>query len=438
MVTELERRKQACQMYYYQKVSKAEICRRLDCSRPWLDRWLNRYHPDRVDESLSSRKAGPKRAYSPWSDDIRQQVLEMRRLRTQRDKFPYALIGAAAIHYELEALKSPEIPPARTIHDWLSKADLVETQPAKREKREPKPIPLPQAKAVNAVQQLDLKGPVYLRGSSHKYYLAVLRDRYSRRCAIDVLSSREAQGITDFLVASWQWLGLPDYLQMDNALEFRGSNRYPRSFGQVVRVAIDLGVEPIFNPSSEPWRNGGVERHNGFIGERLLSIECADLTALKQQALACQTACNYTHRLTALGGLTPEQVAAQAVLRFPPQDYQRHQARTLPQDKGFVSLVRLVRKSGRITLGTDDRFMVDPELAYSYVLARVDLAQKIVTISQDGEPLKVYDYSAQTVSAWADDNQADDELDELINDLNVTQFVAPMTISLYCHAVHCT
>ena len=59
MVTELERRKQACQMYYYQKVSKAEICRRLDCSRPWLDRWLNRYHPDRVDESLSSRKAGP-------------------------------------------------------------------------------------------------------------------------------------------------------------------------------------------------------------------------------------------------------------------------------------------------------------------------------------------------------------------------------------------
>jgi hypothetical protein len=435
MVTELERRKQACQMYYYQKVSKAEICRRLDCSRPWLDRWLNRYDPDWVDQSLSSRKAGPKCAYSPWSFDIRQQVLEMRRLRTQRDKFPYALIGAAAIHYELEALKSPEIPPARTIHDWLSKADLVETQPAKREKREPKPIPLPQAKTVNAVQQLDLKGPVYLRGSSHKYYLAVLRDRYSRRCAIDVLSSREAQGITDFLVASWQWLGLPDYLQMDNALEFRGSNRYPRSFGRVVRVAIDLGVEPIFNPSSEPWRNGGVERHNGFIGERLLSIECADLTALKQEALACQTACNHTHRLTALGGLTPDEVAAQAVLRFPPQGYQRHQARTLPQDKGFVSFVRLVRKSGRITLGADDRFMVDPKLAYSYVLARVDLAQKSVTISQQGEPLKVYDYSAQTVGAWADDDQI---LDEFVNDLNVTQFIAPMTISTCCHAVYCT
>jgi transposase len=170
MDTELERRMQACQMYYYQKLSKAEICRRLNCSRPWLDRWLNRYDPDWVEQSLSNRKAGPKQTCSPWSDDIRRQVLEMRRLRTQRDKFPYSLIGAAAIHYELEALKSREVPPTRTIHNWLVNADLVDTEPAKPEKREAKPIPLPQANTVNAVQQLDLKGPVYLRGSSHKYY----------------------------------------------------------------------------------------------------------------------------------------------------------------------------------------------------------------------------------------------------------------------------
>jgi putative transposase len=225
---------------------------------------------------------------------------------------------------------------------------------------------------------------------------------------------------------------------MDNALEFRGSNRYPRSFGRVVRVAVDLGVEPVFNPPSEPWRNGGVERHNGFIGDRLLSIECADLAALKREAHACQIACNCTHRLTVLRGLTPDEIAVQATLRFPPQDYRRHQARALPQDKGFVSFVRLVRKSGRITLGAGDRFMVDPELVYTYVLARVDLAQTTVTISKDGEPLKVYDYSAQTVGAWADDDQINDDLDEFVNDLNVTQFVAPMTISTCCHAVYCT
>jgi hypothetical protein len=250
-----------------------------------------------------------------------------------------------------------------------------------------------------------------LRGSGHKYYLAVLRDRYSRRCAIGVLNGREAQGLVDFLVANWQWLGLPNYLQMDNALEFRGSNRYPRSFGRVVRVALDLGIEPVFNPPNEPWRNGGVEWHNGFLEDRLLSIEFADLTALRQEARVCQDTCNQTHRLAVLGGLTPNEVAAQATLRLLPASYGRHQARSLPQDKGFVSFVRLVRKSGRITRGAGDRFMVDPTLTYTYVLARVDLARRVVVISQDGKELKTYDYSVDTVGAWADDDQ-----DELVND----------------------
>jgi hypothetical protein len=297
----------------------------------------------------------------------------------------------------------------RTIHRWLVNAGLVEHKPASVEEHEPKPIPLPTANAVNDVQQLDLKGPIYLRGDGHKYYIVVLRDRYSRRCAIDALSSREAQGIVDFLVSSWQWLGLPNYLQMDNALEFRGSNRYPRSFGRVVRVAVDLGLEPVFNPPGEPWRNGGVERHNSFIQDRLFTIECAHLAALRQQAYACQTACNHTHRLATLNGLTPDEVATKAIRRFPPTDYNRHQLRSLPQNKGFVSFVRLIRKSGRITLGAGDRFMVDPDIAYTYVLARVDLAQKKVIISQDDTLIKTYDYSADTVGVWAKDETAKHE-----------------------------
>lgn len=402
MATELDRRKMAVQAYYYHQRTKADICRQLRCSRSWLNRWLERYDPDDVEGSLRDHKPGPKQAGSPWSTEIRQQVIEMRRMRSQQ---PYALIGAEAIHYELQALNSPEVPPVRTIHDWLVKADLVEPEPDKPAKRESKPIPLPRASAVNDVQQLDLKGPIYLRGSGHKYYLVVLRDCYSRRCAIDVLTSREASGIVNFLVASWQWMGLPTYLQMDNALEFRGSNRYPRSFGRVVRVAVDLGIEPVFNPPREPWRNGAVERYNGFLGDRLLSVECADVAALKTEAHICQTTCNQTHRLAALDGLTPNEVSQKATLRLLPASYHRHQSRSLPQDRGFVSFVRLVRKSGRITLGAGDRFMVDPDLAYHYVLARVDLAQKLVVISHNGKPVTTYDYSQHTIGNWAADDQ---------------------------------
>lgn len=413
MCDKLEKRKQAMSMYHVQHISKAEICRRLQRSRPWLDRWLERYDPGDVEGSLSDQKSGPKEGNSPWSTAIRQQVITMRKTRSQEPQWRYAFIGAKAIHLELKALENPEVPPIRTIHHWFVAENLVE-RPAKqvREERESKPIPLPVADAVNRVQQLDLKGPVYLDGSNSKYYLAVLRDRFSHRCAITVLESMAAQGILDFLLATWPWLGLPDYLQLDNALQFRGSNRYPRSFGKIVRVAVDLDIEPVFNPPREPWRNGGIEWFNGFLDKRLFATYFADLEAFRAEARLCQDQCNKIHRLASHDGLSPNEIAAQVDLRFPPKDYAHNLPQNLPQNRGFVSFVRLVRKSGRITLGANDRFMVDPDLAHQYVLARVDLAQNVVSITHDEQKIQAYDFSADTVGQWAMDEQQEPPVDD--------------------------
>jgi len=402
-------------MYHVQHLSKSEICRQLQRPRTWLDRWLARYDPGNVEYSLQDHKTGPKQAGSRWSEEIRQQVIQMRKDRTQLEQWRYAFFGAEAIHLELKALGSPEVPPTRTIHTWFVAEDLVAPPKQSNEKHASKPIPLPDANRVNRVQQLDLKGPIYLRGSNIKYYVVALRDRYSHRCALDVFDNREAQSLVVFLVTSWCWLGLPDYLQMDNALEFRGSNRYPRSFGRVVRVAISLNVEPLFNPPREPWRNGGVEHFNGFVGDRLLQVPFEDFNSFRTEAWTCQDACNQTHRLPAFDGQTPNEIAATATLRFPPEGYKHHQDRHLPQDLGFVSFVRLVRKSGCITLGAGDRFMVDPELAYQYVRARVDLAENIVRISFNDQLLKTYDFSPNTVGAWAQDaDQTEGSVDDEI------------------------
>jgi hypothetical protein len=418
MCDELEIRRQAMLLYHVQRLSKAETCRRLKRPRPWLDRWLERYDPSDVEGSLHDHKAGPKQADSPWSAEIRQQVLEMRKARSQQAQWRYAFYGAEAIHLELKALHNAEVPPVRTIHTWLVAADLVKHEDRPTEKRTSKPIPLPVADAVNRVQQLDLKGPVYLTGCSTKYYVSTLRDRYSHRCALDVFDNREAQSLVEFLITNWGWMGLPNSLQMDNALEFRGSNRYPRSFGKVVRVSLDLNVEPIFNPPGEPWRNGGVEHFNRFVDERLLKVPFDDAHAFQAEAWACQEACNQTHRLPAFDGQTPNEIAAGATLRFPPAGYQRQRDRQLPQNQGFVSFVRLVRKSGRITLGAGDRFMVDPELAYQYVLARVNLAQKVVQISHNDQVIATYDFSPETVGAWAGDTdqEIDPVDDEIVNE----------------------
>ncbi len=413
MCDKLEERKQAMLMYHVQHLSKAEICRRLKRSRPWLDSWLERYDPGDVEGSLSDHPTGPKHGSHRWSKAIRQQVIARRKTRSQEPEWRYAFIGAKAIHLELKALGSSEVAPVRTIHHWFVEEDLVDHSSGQsKEEKEAKPIPLPAADAVNRVQQLDLKGPVYLEGSHSKYYLVVVRDRYSHRCAMTILESRAAQGIVDFLVASWHWLGLPDYLQLDNALEFRGSNRYPRSFGKVVRVAVDVDIEPVFNPPHEPWRNGGIEWFNGFLGKRLLQVRFEDLQAFRAEGQVCQEQCNHSHRLAEQNGLTPNEIATNAELRFPPKDYSNHQSTPLSQDRGFVSFVRLVRKSGRITLGAGDRFMVDPDLAYQYVLARVDLAHELVRITHEEQEVKVYDFSADTVGQWAVDEKDEVPVDD--------------------------
>ncbi|MDJ0755094.1 MAG: integrase core domain-containing protein [Ardenticatenaceae bacterium] len=327
----------------------------------------------------------------------------MRRERTDPEGDPYQLYGAAAIHYELAAVGNAEVPPIRTIHYWLKAAGLVPKRSRDKPKRPPLPIPIPQAKQANDVHQLDLKGPIRLKGSSAKHYLVVLRDRFTRRCALEVVESKAAEGIVNQAVAAWQHvLGVPATLQLDNALEFRGSNKYPRSFGHLIRLALDLGIEPVFNPVGEPWRNGCVERFNGFLTERLLTIRFDNLDQLRAAVARCQTVCNRDHRLTCLDGRSPAEAAAEADITYLDPAYRRHlDAKSLPQDQGFVSFIRLVRRSGRITLGAKDRFMVDPELAYSYVLARVDVAKQLVTIFQDDRPLVTYDFSKSTIGAWA-------------------------------------
>ena len=206
MSSELARRKEAVQLYYYHHLTKSAIQQRLQCSESWLNRWLSGYDPDDVEGSLSNRRVGPREGHSLWLAATRQQVLAMCQARSAGELGPYALIGAAAIHYELRALQSTEVPPIRTIHRWLVQADLVNPAPPNSDQRASKAIPLPAAQRVSRIQQLDFKGPLYLRNSSHKYCLVSLRDCYSRRCAIDALPNRQAQGLMDFLVASWQWI----------------------------------------------------------------------------------------------------------------------------------------------------------------------------------------------------------------------------------------
>lgn len=392
MKTEIALRKQAIALHL-QGWNKSEIARKVQRSRSWVQRWSGRYHPDAPTGSLHDHSRAPQKMAWSYPERIKKMVIQIRQEREKgkRAKYQYALVSAQAIYYELRELHISPLPSPRTIHVWLKQADRI---PERKSRKAPNPTyPVLPCQAVNDVHELDFKGPFYLKDHLHKYYLVALRDKLSKKTALRALANKSIDAILDFVVSAWQRIGCPKRLKMDNCLDFRGSNLYPRSPSKLVRVCLDLGVRPVFIPLREPWRNGVVENLNGLLDRFLLRTQTFETEKQLHQAVQrMETTINTTHRLPALKGKTPQEFAATAKLRYPPTHYD-WRTRDLQLLKGNVTFIRLVRKSGRITVTANDKFLVGKKYKWQYVLAVVDVAKKRLNIIWQAKHLKSFDYS---------------------------------------------
>lgn len=392
MKTEIELRQRAITLHL-QGWNKSEIARKLQRSRAWVNRWISRYRPDEATVSLQDHSRAPKHVQWAYPERIKRMVLQIRQEREKgkRTKYQYALVSAQAIYYELRGLHVSPLPSPRTIHLWLKQAGRIRER---RSRKAPNPTyPALPCRAVNDVQELDFKGPFYLKDHSHKYYLVALRDKLSKKTALRALSHKGMDAILDFLVSAWQSMGCPKWLKMDNCLDFRGSNLYPRSPSKLVRVCLDLGVQPVFIPLREPWRNGVVENLNGLLDRFLFRTQTFETEKQLHRAVQrMETAINTTHRLPALYGKTPQEFAASAKLRYPPAHYD-WRTRDLRLLKGKVTFIRWVRKSGRITLTAKDKFLIGEKYKWQYVLAVVDVAKKKLHVIWQGKHIRSFDYS---------------------------------------------
>ena len=108
-------------------------------------------------------------------------------------------------------------------------------------------------------------------------------------------------------------MGLPDFLQLDNELSFRGSNRHPRSPGLVIRLCLHFGVQPVFIPIAEPWRNGVIEKFNDTYNKKFFRRQWfPSYATLKRQSKNFQRFHNKHHRYSCLKGKTPLEVIRNA------------------------------------------------------------------------------------------------------------------------------
>jgi putative transposase len=192
-------------------------------------------------------------------------------------------------------------------------------------------------------------------------------DVYSHQVYIEAQRSKADRQIASSLLRCWKAIGLPDFLKLDNELSFRGSNRYPRSPGLVIRLCLHFGVTPVFIPISEPWRNGEIEKFNDTYNKKFFRRQWfPSYLTLKRQSKHFQRFHNKHHRYSCLKGKTPLEVIEESNHNpiKPGANTKLPQIDKMPD--GNIILIRFIRSNGLLDV-FGERFKVSKDLVYSYV-----------------------------------------------------------------------
>jgi transposase InsO family protein len=382
---------------YLEGASAAQIYTALGRSPTWFFKWKHRYERYGL-EGLKDLSKAPRHQARQTPEALEAVIVHMRTLREQRelDETKYALIGAFAIHKELCDLGYTP-PSSRTVHRILVRHGLIGPPPQEQSVREiiDRHYPACEITAPGLLQQLDLVGPRYLRGSGQKYFFYNLRDVCSRKIAIEVGTNRQARSVVGALILEWQRMGMPTILQHDNALELRGSNRYPRSAGLVTKFCLALGIETVFIPSRQPYRNGTIENFNGLFQRQVLdSQEIENEEQLRQEVCTFEEVANTQHPHVPLDGKTSQEYedAVQYVPRLlSPEFTFDSRFHFTERPNGKVSFICRIRRSGRITIASE-KFDIDPELAWDYVYATIFVKEQQLKIYHQGCVIKELPY----------------------------------------------
>ena len=366
--------------------SPESICVSLGRSAVWLYKWVKRYVED--DSSWSvSRSRRPLSVPSHTPTEV-EEIVKMVRLNLyNRDLF----CGAQAILWEMEDLGVKPLPSIRTISRILSRNELTHWRTGKYEAKGTAYPKLPSLWP-NQTHQADLVGPCYLKGPVRFYGLNIV-DMATARCGLHSSPTKAGQDILDGFWDVWTRMGMPDNIQVDNAMSFFGSPTHPRGMGPLIRLCLHNGIEPWFIPIHEPWRNGVIEKFNDHYEQKFLNkVIMVTEEDLRTGTLTFEQRHNSSFRYSKLGGKTPLKAlaATKAKLRFPVQEeVPRH--RLKKPETGRYHVVRLIRSDLKLNV-FGELFPVAPELKLEYVVATIDVKEQKMKLFLDKSQIEEFDY----------------------------------------------
>ena len=347
------------------------IVEQLNRSRQWVHKWLKKHKQTTDNDWYKSGSNAPKTISGKTSESVEQTVIEIRRRILNQ---PYAQKGAIAILYEFERLgiKPPSVP---TINRILKRNNLIEKSKVKRLKSTEYPSNF------SGVQQMDLIGPRYLKGGFRFYFYNII-DTENHFAGVYPILDKSAESIVPCVIDYWKNYQMPDFLQMDNELSFRGSNRHPRGLGLLMRVAISNGVTPIFIPPAEPWRNGVIEKFNHNVEKYFYDSQQFDsFEDLQCKAKNFTLFHNENHRYSSQANRTPnhmlKDISHKASLK---KDIDLTQKIFI--EEGRLIFIRFIRSDLKLHL-LNETFTVKPILKYSYVIVEIILEKFLLVVKQN-------------------------------------------------------
>ena len=386
MANEEELRQQAIALHS-QGVKVSEIARQVGRSRQWVYTWVNR-HAEGDERWNKSHSKAPHHSANKTPQAMEDLVVET---RLRLEAAPYMESGAYAIWHDLKSCGITP-PSVATINRIISAHGLTRKKvPYQKSDIDYPEIP-------QGTQQMDLIGPRYIHGGSCFYLLTIISND-TRHAGVYPMLSKRAVDITRSVTSFWKAYTIPDFLQLDNELSFKGSNRHPRGLGLLMRTALQLNVIPRFIPIGEPWRNGVIERFNQKVERTLLLQQHNYFSDLACHAREFMAAHNSTHHYSPLGQKTPDQLDEELNLPIVPlnDDYEVDERPKLDSDNlNEIHFIRLVRSDLTINV-LNTEIQVDPMLMHTYVEAQLLVNDHLLLIKQDGKTVQTVEFTMPVI-----------------------------------------
>lgn len=367
---------------YLESVKVMAIARRIGRSRQWVHTTLNRYRAEGR-EGLASRSRAPHVVHNRTAAEIEAAAVRIRQtiLSGEDPILRYASVGARLIRSELQRM-GLMAPSPRTINRILKRHGVQQPRRQRNERKLPKDYPWPQAAEPNVLHLFDFVTRVPKGGA--RFFGYHLLDQGRRWPYLEAHPCKNSELVSQFLVNVWQKIGLPQGMQMDNDIVWRGSSSGARTFSHIVRLCLAVGIEVIFTPAYTPEANPIIESFNGVWASNFWQrTNFTDPEHVQQELPNFQTYYRHRHPLVEFEDRKPVELAPDFQPTRLAETFDQHRLERIPLTAGWIHFLCFVDAKATFRI-LNESWTLPDNLANTTIRATIDTNEQRLFIYHQG------------------------------------------------------